>query len=70
MTSAFSWQNFILAFALLHSVLQGQICSLLQVFPNRWRNSGRLYFGGAPKLLQMVTAAIKLRDAFSLEEKL
>ena len=31
MTSAFFWQN-LLAFALLHSVLQGQICLLLQVF--------------------------------------
>ena len=27
-------------------------------------------FGGAPKLLQMVTAATKLKDACSLEEKL
>ena len=26
--------------------------------------------GGAPKLLQMVTAAMKLKDPFSLEEKL
>ena len=33
-------------------------------------NSDRLYFGGAPKSLQMVTAAIKLKDACSLEEKL
>ena len=33
-------------------------------------NSDRLYFWGAPKLLQMVTAAIKLKDACSLEEKL
>ena len=30
----------------------------------------RLYFGGAPKSLQMVTAAMKLKDAYSLEEKL
>ena len=40
---------------------------------NRWRNSGnsvRLYFWGAPKSLQMVTAAMKLEDAYSLEEKL
>ena len=40
---------------------------------NRWRNSGnsvRLNFGGAPKSLQMVTAAMKLKDAYSLEEKL
>ena len=28
------------------------------------------YFWGAPKSLQMVTAAIKLKDACSLEEKL
>ena len=30
----------------------------------------RLYFGGAPKSLQMVTAAMKFKDACSLEEKL
>ena len=29
-----------------------------------------LYLGGAPKSLQMVTAAMKLKDAYSLEEKL
>ena len=37
---------------------------------NRWRNSGnsvRLYFWGAPKPLQMVTAAMKLKDAYPLE---
>ena len=32
--------------------------------------SVRLYFWGAPKSLQMVTAAMKLKDAYSLEEKL
>ena len=37
---------------------------------NRWGNSVRLYFWGAPKSLQMVTAAMKLKDAYSLEEKL
>jgi len=40
---------------------------------NRWGNSGNsdiLYFWGAPKSLQMVTAAMKLKDAYSLEEKL
>jgi len=39
---------------------------------NRWENNGnsdRLCFG-APKPLQMVTAAMKLKDACSLEEKL
>jgi len=40
---------------------------------NRWGNNGnseKLYFGGAPKSLLMVTAAMKLKDAYSLEEKL
>ena len=39
---------------------------------NRWgnnENSERLYFLGAPKSLQMVTAAMKLKDACSLEGK-
>ena len=39
---------------------------------NRWGhsgNSGRLFWG-APKSLQMVTAAMKLKDACSLEEQL
>ena len=34
---------------------------------NRWGNSGnsvRLYFGGAPKSLQMVIAVMKLRHLF------
>ena len=38
---------------------------------NRWgnsRNNDRLFFW-APKSLQMVTAAMKLKDACSLEEK-
>ena len=41
---------------------------------NRWGNSGnsvRVFFWGrgeAPKSLQMVTAAMKLKDAYSLEE--
>ena len=40
---------------------------------NRWRNGGnseRLHFWGAPKSLQMVPAAMKLKDAYSLEGKL
>ena len=32
---------------------------------NRWGNSGRLYFSGLHN--QMVTAAMKLKDAYSLE---
>ena len=39
---------------------------------NRWGNSGNsvTLFWGAPKSLQMVTAAMKLKDAYSLEGKL
>ena len=40
---------------------------------NRWGNSGnsdRFYFWGAPKSLQMVIAAMKLKDDYSLEGKL
>ena len=36
---------------------------------DRWGNNGnseRLYFGGTPKSLQMVTAAMKLKDSCSL----
>ena len=32
--------------------------------------SGQTLFWGAPKSLQMVTAAMKLKNAYSLEEKL
>ena len=39
---------------------------------NRWRKSGNsnILFSWAAKLLQMVTAVMKLKDTFSLEEKL
>ena len=33
-------------------------------------NSDRLYFGGLQKSLQVVTAAMKLKEASSLKEKL
>ena len=39
---------------------------------NKWgnsENSGRLYFGGAPKSLKIVTAAMKLKDFCSLKGK-
>ena len=45
----------------------------ISVMANRWGNNGnneRLYFEGLQKSLQMVTAAMKLKDACSLEEKL
>ena len=35
----------------------------------QWKQCPTL-FSGAPKSLQMVTAAMKLKDAYSLEEKL
>ena len=37
---------------------------------NRWGNNGNnvRLFWGAPKSLQMVTAAMKLKDTYSLEE--
>ena len=39
---------------------------------NRWGNDGKseTSFLGAPKLLQMVTAAMKLKEIYSLKEKL
>ena len=36
---------------------------------NRWGNSDKNLFWGVPKSLQMVTAAMKLKDACSLEDK-
>ena len=42
------------------------------IVANKWGNNGnseRLLFW-VPKSLQMVTAAMKLKDAYSLEEKL
>ena len=44
-----------------------------KIMANRWGNNGNsesLCFFGAPKSLQMVTAAMKLKDASSLEGKL
>ena len=44
-----------------------------KIMANRWGNSGnrvRLLFFGAPESLQVVTAAMKLKDAYSLEGKL
>ena len=40
---------------------------------NRWGNNGnsvRLYFWGAPKSLQMVITAMKLKDTYSLGSKI
>ena len=64
------------AVKVLHSICQQiwktQHHPVPSIMANRWGNNGnsdRLYFGGAPKSLQMVTAAMKLKDACSLEEK-
>jgi len=35
----------------------------------QWKDRQTLFWG-APKSLQMVTAAVKLKDAYSLEERL
>ena len=42
----------------------------LHVMANRWGNNGKGHrlFSWAPKSLQMVTAAMKLKDAYSLEQ--
>ena len=40
-----------------------------QIDGEKWKQ-WQVSFSWAPKSLQMVTAAIKLKDAFSLEEKL
>ena len=43
------------------------------IMGNIWGNSGssvRLYLFGAPESLQIVTVAMKLKDAYSLEGKL
>ena len=43
------------------------------VMTNRWGNNGnsdRLYFLGLQKSLQMVSVAVKLKEACFLEEKL
>ena len=40
-----------------------------QIDEKQWKQ-GQTLFWGAPKLLQIVTAAMKLKDACSLEENL
>ena len=35
---------------------------------NRWENNGQILFSWTPQSLQMVTIAMKLKDASSLEE--
>ena len=40
-----------------------------EILRKQWKQCQTLFFG-APKSLQMMTAAMKLKDAYSLEEKL
>ena len=40
-----------------------------QIMGKQWKQSPD-FWGGLPESLQMVTAAMKLKDAYSLEEKL
>ena len=51
-----------------------QICIYVEhIGINRWGNSGnsvRLYLFWAPKSLHLVIAAMKLKDAYTLEGKL
>ena len=64
------WKNWLKA---QHSENKNHVIQSHPFMGNRWGNSGnsvRLYFWGAPKSLQMVTAAMKLKDAYSFEEKL
>ena len=41
-----------------------------QIDGKQWKQWETLFWGGAPKSAQMVTAAMELKDACSLEEKL
>ena len=60
-------------FKTLHSKKEDHGIQSHHFMANRWGNNGnsdRLYFPGLQKSLQMVTAAMKLKDTCSLEEKL
>ena len=55
------------------NIQQTKIMASGPIMANGWGNNGnsdRLYFGGTPKSLQMVTAAMKLKYAYCLEGKL
>ena len=41
-----------------------------EIDEKQWKQCQTLFLGGAPKSLQMVIAAMKLKDAYSLEGKL
>ena len=81
MTSAFSWQNSIslcpTSFRIPCLKLNIQKTKIMASGPiTSWEIDGetvetvQTLFWGAPKSLQMVIAAMKLKDAYSLEGKL
>ena len=58
---------------LKHSKIKDHSTQSHHFMANGWGNSGnsgRLYFFWAPNSLQMVIAAMKLKDTYSLEVKL
>ena len=51
------------------NIIASDLITSQQIFGDNG-DSDRFYFGAAPKSLQMVIAAMKLKDAYSLEGKL
>ena len=54
---------------LLLIILFSETSDRLAIMGKQWKQCQALFFW-APKSLQMVTAAMKLKDTYSLEEKL
>ena len=55
------------------NIRKTKIMASSSIMANRWGNNGnseKLYFLGLQKSLQILTAAMKLKEACSLEEKL
>ena len=55
------------------NIQKTKIMASSSIMANRWGNNGnseKLYFLGLQKSLQILTAAMKLKEACSLEEKL
>ena len=50
-------------------ITESGLITLRQIDGKQWKQCQTLFWG-ASKSLQMVTAAMKLKDAYSLEEKL
>ena len=50
-------------------IMESGLITSWEIEGKQWKQCQTLFLG-APKSLQMVTAAMKLKDAYSLEEKL